>query len=87
MSLILDFLKLTVCVLVAVGNLIMCASLSGCSFKDSKETFCEFFENRNVFGYILNAIILIVLVPGIIAGIIFRLLVLCIKGIWELGNR
>lgn len=87
MEFILEFLNFIICLIVTIGNFVICASLTGCSFKDIKKSLCEFFENRNVFGCILNIIILIFLVPGIIAGLIFHLIVLGVKGIWYLGDK
>ena len=55
-----------------------------------KEYFVNLFYNKNLFGIILNILIVIFLIPGIIICLVIELILwimLLVMTIYELGNK
>ena len=87
MDLIIELLIAIGCAILIVSNLLVAVCLSRSSLNDQKESLCELFEGRNVFGCILSGFVMLLILPGIIFGNVVRLLVLCVVGIWKLGDK
>lgn len=88
MGLMLSCLLAIVCVIFLIAaNLLTLIGLIGCSFDDIKESCYDLFEGRNAFGTAMSIFIIIMVIPGALVGLIFRLIYACLYGIWKLGKK
>lgn len=56
-------------------------------FTDVFENIVEMYENKNMFGYIYTTLFLIIAIPGILLGMIIRLIITVIVSIYRLGIK
>lgn len=56
-------------------------------FADVFENIVEMYENKNMFGYIYTTLFLIIAIPGILLGMIIRLIITVIVSIYRLGIK